>query len=159
MMKTGTPYPFIYTIYILFALVALAACQNNRSPEELSDQVEQLVDNFHVAFQDKQIDTLMGFFHSNARLSISGKGVLKGKQEIRSFFHTHFQTTSCTTDLVKDTILISDQIFIYRGQSTGHIQDFESGMTYPLSRFSFFTFTLNETDEIKLFDYTFVDKD
>lgn len=158
-MKTGTLHPFIYTIYLIFTLFALAACQNQWSPEELGDLVDKLADKFHIALQDKEIDTMMGLFHSNASLSISGRGVLKGKQQIRSFFHSHFQTTSYTTYLVKDTILISDQIFIYRGHMTGHIEDFESGMIYPLSRFLFFTFTLDETDEIKIFDYTFVDKD
>lgn len=155
-MKARTPYLFIYTLYFLFTC---SACHDRRDPEELRGRIEAMAENFHVAFEDRQIDTLMDIFHSNARLTISGKGVLKGKEQIRSYFQRHFQTTSYSTDLTEDTILMSDNIFIYQGRSIGQIEDFESGMTYPLFRFSTLTFTFDELDEIKLFDYTFVDKD
>jgi len=48
--------------------------------------VEQLINNYHEAFNRKDIESVMSMFAEDAELTFVGAGTYKGKTEVRRFF-------------------------------------------------------------------------
>ena len=146
-------------LFFVLILATFTSCQQKSESEAEIAEIENLISTFNRNFQNQDIDSLILTIDEDVRFFVPGIGQLKGLPYLISYIQKDFQTRSYTYQTYTDTIYISNHISVYREEQIGQIDDLEAGMSYPLMRHAAFLCTRDSLGILRIFEYTFVEKD
>jgi hypothetical protein len=146
---------------LFFALILTTqpSCKQNSNLETEIPELESLIKTFSRNFQNQDIDSLKLSIHKDVRFYLPGIGLLNGQHAFSSYFKKEFQKRSYSFSSYPDTIYLANRLAIYREEQNGQIDDLESGMSYPFSRYVAYTCIRDSMDAFRIFECSFVEKD